>query len=142
VSDEPYRILVTGSRDWADENLIAGALLHETSRVPASRGIVVVHGGARGADTMAHRVAVHYEWQVERHPADWGAPCGKCNPRHRIAGKDGNTYCPLAGHRRNQAMVDLGADVMLAFIKDRSRGATHCADAATRAGIPVRYFRA
>ena len=121
---EPYRILVTGSRDWADENLIAGALLHEASRVPSSRGITVVHGTARGADTMANRVALHYEWQVERHPADW--------ERHGKA----------AGYRRNAEMVALGADVCLAFIRDESRGATHCADAAEKAGIPVRRFAA
>jgi YspA, cpYpsA-related SLOG family len=119
-----FRILVTGSRDWADEGLIAGALLLETSRRPASQAITVVHGGARGADEMAARIAVHYAWQAEPHPADWSAH-----------GKG-------AGFRRNAEMVALGADICLAFIRDGSKGATHCADLAEKSGIPVRRFAA
>ena len=115
-----YRVLITGSRDWCDENRIAGALLYEVSRRPASDRIIVIHGAARGADSLAARVAVHYGWQVEAHPADW-ARFGKS-----------------AGFRRNAEMVARGADVCLAFIKDNSRGASHTAAIAENAGITVR----
>ena len=133
---DTYRILVTGSRDWADENLIAGALLHEVSRRPASDTIVIVHGAARGADVMANRVALHYEWQIERHPADW------------------ERFGRQADVIRNAEMVKAGADVCLAWIipcarpgcgggvPHGSHGATHCADLAAKAGIHVRRFLA
>jgi hypothetical protein len=39
-------------------------------------------------------------------------------------------------------MVDLGADICLAFIKDQSAGASHCAARAIAAGIPTLKFTA
>lgn len=117
-----FRILVTGSRAWDDWRTITGALIEAADGKP--RPVTVVHGCARGADSLAAQAARKLGWEVEGHPADW-----------EFHGK-------AAGFRRNAEMVALGADVMLAFIRDGSRGATHCAGLAAKAGIPVRIFRA
>jgi hypothetical protein len=119
----PYRILVTGSRDWDDPKVIYRALGEARGDTPHDR-VVLVHGGARGADAMAARYAEAMDWGVEACEADW--------QRHGKA----------AGFIRNAEMVSLGADVCLAFIRNSSRGATHCADAAEKAGIPVRRYLA
>lgn len=115
------RILVTGSRDWADRHTLKHALLDYEAEPPAQT-TVVVGACPTGADLLAEWYAVDWQWEVERHPADW------------------KTYGKAAGFRRNAEMVALGADVCLAFIRNGSRGATHCADLAEKAGIPVRRF--
>lgn len=118
------RILITGSRDWDDVGAVAVALLAQPA---IGDEVVIVHGGASGADRIAGHVARNLGWRCEVHLAAWRP--------HGI-------YNPQAGLLRNREMVDLGADVCLAFIKNGSRGATHCAQLAEQAGIPTRRYTA
>lgn len=121
----PFRVLVTGSRDWDDHDLVRDNLATAVfGHLPA----VIVHGACpSGADAIAswwvrtHRVIGVSE---ERHLADW------------------RTYGRTAGPLRNQHMVSLGADLCLAFIKNGSRGASGCAALAEAAGIPVQRWTA
>lgn len=131
----PMRVLITGSRTWESDTTTAdGHTLHDvldtTALVAAEAGflgLLVVHGGANGADLLADewvRSRKRRGWpvSVERHPADWGM------------------YGRRAGFVRNAHMVKLGADLVLAFILNGSRGATGCADLAEGAGIHVQRF--
>ncbi|QBJ94464.1 DUF2493 domain-containing protein (plasmid) [Streptomyces seoulensis] len=124
----PYRVLVTGSRTWTDVGAVQRALARAAEGVPAGRELVVVHGDCpRGADAMADLWARQCGATIERHAADW---------------RPNGVFDRAAGPRRNARMVSLGADLCLAFIRDGSRGATHCADLAEKAGIPVRRYTA
>ena len=122
-----HRVLITGSRDWTDHIAI-----HEALAVVCSERtgrLVIVHGACpRGADAIASRWVDNFGDQYrsveERHPANW-----------QINGK-------RAGFIRNAHMVNLGADICLAFIRNGSRGATHTADLAEKAGIPTRRWTA
>lgn len=130
------RILITGSRDWDDYRAITdeiGRVVREYL-LEGGRNVTVVHGGAAGADSIAGEIAEQLGATVEVHPAKWETHTDQCPDWHWTLRK-----CKMAGHRRNQEMVDLGADVCLAFIKNDSRGATSCADRALKAGIPVLY---
>ena len=142
----PYRVLVTGSRDWDDVITISAAL--EQALIDAGpRPVLVVHGACpSGADWHADHYA---RWlrgkgctiDVEQHPAQ-GHPTRDFGP------------WPEAGPRRNAHMVSLGADLCLAFISPCTRprchrprphpshGASHCAHLAEQAGIPVRRWTA
>jgi hypothetical protein len=117
------RVLVTGSRDWEDWRAVCRAFADIECAHPGER-FTLIHGTCTGADTIADTEAQRLGWAIERHPAKW-LEHGKA-----------------AGPIRNQEMVDSGADICLAFIKDNSRGATHCANAAEKAGIAVRRFLA
>ena len=113
----PRRVLVTGSRTWADEAVITDAL-----REYWAAGAVLISGACpRGADAITERLWSSWGGQVERHPADWET--GRA-----------------AGMERNAAMVAAGADVCLAFIRDDSPGASHAARLADLAGIPVHRY--
>ena len=116
------RAIVTGNRTYANAEAIRSALraLPEAS--------TVVHGGCpTGSDVIADRLARPMGHVPEIHPAEWHA------------------HGPAAGPIRNQAMVDLGADVCLAFGelqrmkrgKMRNTGTGDCADRCRKAGIRV-----
>ncbi|RAJ70232.1 uncharacterized protein DUF2493 [Streptomyces sp. Amel2xB2] len=131
MTARPYRALITGSRDWPSPGVVWSALNDcRDEALITGRELVVVHGACpTGADAQARDwciTATQFATGVteEQHPANW-----------QINGK-------RAGFIRNQHMVNLGADVCLAFIKDGSRGASHTARLAEQAGIPVRKWTA
>lgn len=108
------RILITGSRDWRDYHTIRKTL---SGHPP---GAVVVHGAATGADHMARSAALSLGYIEEPHFPDY------------------SMYPPSdAPKKRNQDMVDLGADVCLAFPTPSSRGTWDCVNRAKAAGIPI-----
>lgn len=114
------RMLITGSRDWADYATI------ETEMIWHAIGytdITVVHGACpRGADNMADHIARARGWGVKPYPANW------------------RRWGRRAGYRRNAAMVADGADICLAFIYNQSPGASMCAELAENADIPTHRF--
>jgi len=115
-----YRVLVTGSRAWDDMGVIAGVLAGHYRE-----GAILVSGACpHGADALAEEYWELLGGKVERYPADW------------------DRYGKRAGFRRNAEMVNAGADVAVAFIRDESRGASHCAGLARAAGIPTEVYTA
>lgn len=117
---DPARIIVTGSRDWTDQGAIERALDAILTRHP--EGLVIVHGAARGADTIAATWADRRRAAgvtPEPHPADWH--------RHGRA----------AGMIRNREMAALGATGCVAFQLNGSPGTAGMIQAARAQGIPV-----
>ena len=118
------RLLITGSRHWTDRQII----VRELERIEASWGesVTLVHGNngnkecTKGADRIAMSVAESMGWQTEPFHAKWGE-----------LGKG-------AGPKRNQEMVDAGADFCIAFPMGDSVGTWDCTKRASRAGIIVR----
>jgi hypothetical protein len=136
---------LTGSRLWPDPLLLEGTLLdvwHDALQIGYD-GIELMQGCAEGADTIGDRWAKRNGILVRERPADWEGPCGsECQPGHRRRNRRGVEYCPLAGHRRNQGMVDERPVLFVAASYRNSSGTADCMRRAKAAGIPVRLITA
>lgn len=118
------RILITGSRDWDDEQLIEDALEFWSELATGQQTTLISGACPTGADAIAEKLAERWGWTIERHPADW------------------STHGKRAGYLRNKEMVDSKPDLCVGFVKNNSRGATMTLRLAEEAGIPTRRYDA
>ena len=130
------KILVTGARTFRNRLVVARAF-DDVSRFAAVHGgpVVVIHGGAPGADLLC---------EVEAHSRGWHTALIRALWPH---------YGKPAGHIRNDVMVYLGAHAGCAFLmpctkKDcpvpqphDSHGTTNCIERAEAAGIRMEKYR-
>jgi hypothetical protein len=120
------KILVTGSRDWTDSAKIATEIfrcLYEM-KTPHSESLLIHGDCPTGADKLADDYARTTGMHIWRFPADW------------------DTHGKRAGFLRNAEMVDLEPDVVLAFIKNGSKGASMTAALAEKKKLETRRFTA
>lgn len=115
------RLLITGSRYGVDSDLLE-SVLRESIDYLGTLEVTLVHGDAPGVDTQAKELFQKWGLPHEPHPANW------------------KTHGRAAGPIRNQEMVDLGADLCLAFPAVDSRGTRNCARVAQEAGIPTEVY--
>jgi hypothetical protein len=108
------RLLVCGGREFVYRPAVFAAL----DRAHAKRTVtVLVHGAARGADSLAGEWARARGIAEERHPANWE--------------RDGKRAGPI----RNAEMLATGIDGVVAF--PGGRGTAHMVQIAREAGVPV-----
>lgn len=110
-------VMVTGSRDWTDAEVID----RELSAI-AMIGMVI-HGCATGADTLAAEWAAKHGRPPVGIPALW------------------DYYGRSAGPIRNGWLLDLKPDIVIAFPLPSSRGTWDAVEQAGGRGIPVRVVR-
>lgn len=118
------RILVCGGRNFSDRDLVFDALYKiAPERPPDEYGntlpdCTIIHGGAKGADSIADEWAVVNWTGLEIYKADW------------------NTHGKAAGAIRNRRMLRDGKpDVVVAF--PGGRGTADMVKIAQAAGIKV-----
>lgn len=151
------KLTVTGSLTWTDVPSVREPL--DRVRLRCARPgspLVVVNGVAdEGLDHLVDAWSREHPEDVLQIscPADWGGPCGaSCPPGHRRRNRRGVMYCPTAGHRRNQDMIDKRPDRLLAWAKPcrrrkpwcptglhPSHGTADCVRRARAAHIPVSF---
>lgn len=124
------RVLVCGSRDYGDaeqmyrilDGLLLEARVRQAVELRHDRpAMTIVHGAARGADSLAARWANQVDdvWE-EAYPADW------------------DEYGKRAGYIRNQQMIETFPDLVIAFFAgERTKGTQHTCDLARRFGLEL-----
>ncbi len=108
------RLIFCGGRDFTDRPAVETAM---TLLLDRYGRFVVVHGAARGADTLSAEVGAALGLEVEAHHADWD--------RHRRR----------AGPLRNKAMLESGVERVVAF--PGGTGTANMVGQARNAGVPV-----
>jgi len=113
------RVLVCGGRDFTDARLLNRTLDQLHFKTPIT---LLIHGMARGADTLADEWAWARKIPVKKFPADW--------IRHK------NRAGPI---RNKEMLVEAKPELVVAF-----RGGAGTSDMmaqARRAGVEVREIR-
>ena len=108
------RILVCGGRDYDKRHIVYGLL----DALKEEHGdITIIHGGAKGADTLAQDWAWESGVPFVRYPADWE--------------KHGKKAGPM---RNRQMLIDGKPEYFVAF--PGGKGTAHMVSLLKKAGIP------
>ena len=112
------RICVCGGRDYNDRERLYHVLDTAKAIMP---NLILVHGDAKGADSLADEWAQNRKVTVERFPADWD--------KHKKS----------AGPIRNRQMIASGIACLVAF--PGGRGTADMVAACRKAGIAVKEIQ-
>lgn len=93
-----FRVIIAGSRAFTDYNLLKNKCDFYLQRklLDPNTEVIVISGGASGADTLGEKYAKERNLRVERYNADW------------------KKYGKSAGYRRNKQMAEVG-NALIAF---------------------------
>lgn len=117
-----FRVVVAGSRTFTDYELLKNKLLTLLTHKSMRHTVIIVSGGARGADQLGERFAKEFNTPIEQFIPDWDG-----------LGKS-------AGYRRNEQMAE-AADAVVVFMQSGgSKGSQHMINIAIEKGLPVRVI--
>ena len=101
-----FKVAVIGSRSFTNYQRLESVLLYSFGQQVKNKSILIVSGGASGADTLAERFAKEYSLEKEIYPANW------------------DKYGKKAGYLRNEMIVK-NSDTVIAFWDGISKGTKH-----------------
>ena len=118
------RLLVTGGRDFHDEDKLRRWIFEAVGNELESDQIQLIHGGARGTDRLAGRIARQAGFRIRIFPAKW------------------EKYGNAAGIIRNgQMFAESNPDVVLAAPGGRgTNDMVNRVQKAIKAGAPIRLI--
>jgi hypothetical protein len=106
-----FAILIAGSRHYDNYNEFCEIMNYNLSRVKDFYNILIIHGGAFGADNLANRYANENSYELKVFSADW------------------DLYGKSAGYRRNVQMHnfinEFDKRACMCFWDGQSKGTQH-----------------
>jgi hypothetical protein len=103
-----WKLLVSGYRDYSDEEVIRQQLLEAWREAKKPDQVTLIHGGCRGVDTVAAQVGRELGWQEEVYKPEW---------------RKNGVLNLGAGPARNEEMILKGKpDYTVIFLSKKSRG--------------------
>ncbi|MBE6733076.1 MAG: DUF2493 domain-containing protein [Ruminococcaceae bacterium] len=116
------RVVIAGCRNYNNYDEAKVYIDFCLSNVRKENDIIIVSGGASGADKMGERYAKENGFEVEQYPADW------------------EKYGRSAGPIRNRQMAEV-CDYVICFWDGKSRGTRSMIELAKKYGKPVKIKR-
>lgn len=120
IRDEKFALLIAGTRSYTDYDTVRKTADYLLQKQVTMRNILIVSGGATGADALAERYAKERGFELKIVPADW------------------QKYGKSAGPRRNAVMHHIieGYEhrACLCFWDGSSRGTAHNFELAKKGG--------
>ena len=103
---ENFKVIIAGSRGFSNYKLLKEKCNEYLREKRKEYNIIIISGGARGADTLGEKYAQDEGFSLEKFPANW------------------NKFGKSAGFRRNEQMAEV-ADALIAFWDGKSHGTKH-----------------
>ena len=113
------RVVIAGCRYYNNYDEAKPYIDYCLSNVRKENNIVIISGGASGADAIGERYAEENGFDVEKYPADW------------------ENYGRSAGPRRNKQMAEV-SDYVICFWDEKSKGTKSMIEYAEKYGKPIK----
>ena len=117
-----FRVIIAGCQDFNDYKLLSEKCDNILGNKQKTHDVIVISGGARGADRLGERYAREHGLPFRVFPADWE--------------RDGNS----AGPKRN-ALMAANADALIAFWDGASKGTKNMIEIARSRGLLIRVIQ-
>lgn len=103
---ENFKVIIAGSRGFSNYKLLKEKCNEYLREKRKEYNIIIISGGARGADTLGEKYAQDEGFSLEVFPANW------------------NKFGKSASFIRNEQMAEI-ADALIAFWDGKSHGTKH-----------------
>ena len=113
------RVIIAGCRYYNNYEEAKAFIDFCLSNIRKKNEIVILSGGARGADAIGERYAEENGFSIEKYPADW------------------EKYGRSAGPRRNEKMAEI-SDYVICFWDGKSRGTKSMIEYAKKYNKPLK----